>query len=148
MNMKAGLYDHCVQFVQERITHIKDEIRQVQSSANKETRSSAGDKYETGRAMAQLEIEMNARQLVEAEKLMASLAALPKESGNSIRPGSLVTTSKGTYYLAISVGQVQLNSETYFVVSPDSPIGRLLIGNRVGDQFEWGGEAHVIRSIG
>ncbi|HSY60679.1 MAG TPA: hypothetical protein VK796_02335, partial [Cytophaga sp.] len=68
-SQKNTLYAYCTDYVTERITRLKTEIKKTQSSANEETKSSAGDKYETGRAMAQLEIEKNTKQLAEAERL-------------------------------------------------------------------------------
>jgi hypothetical protein len=67
INIKESLYNHCMRYVQERIARIQNEIDLHQAAANEETKSSAGDKYETGRAMAQLDIERNSVQLREAE---------------------------------------------------------------------------------
>ena len=60
-------------YVHERIAATQEAIYTAQLSANEETKSSAGDKYETGRAMAQLEIEKNTAQLAEALKLKQML---------------------------------------------------------------------------
>jgi hypothetical protein len=54
--------------VHQRIASAEEAIRMAQESANQEGKSSAGDKYETGRAMAQLEIEKASGQLAEANK--------------------------------------------------------------------------------
>lgn len=149
MNPKESLYKHCLQYVQQRINRIKDEIHQAQASANEETKSTVGDKYETGRAMAQLEIEMNTRQLVEAEKLMASLRALSHHTiGNTVTSGSLVTTSNGLFYIAISIGATTLDQTTFYIVSPDSPAGKLLMGKKKGDTINWNGKSYLIQEIG
>ena len=66
--IKRKLYQHCINFVDKRIAAAKETIAMAQESANEDTKSSAGDKYETGRAMAQLEIEKTAGQLEEALK--------------------------------------------------------------------------------
>ena len=57
LKTKAKLYDSCLKLVDERVAHIEDAMRNAQASANEETKSSAGDKYETGRAMMHLEKE-------------------------------------------------------------------------------------------
>lgn len=148
INIKELLYNHCMQYVEERIARIQNEINLQQEAANEETKSSAGDKYETGRAMAQLEIERNLVQLKEAEKLQSFLQHMALEhTGEVIVPGSLVTTSKGVFYIAISLGAVTIEQQTYVIVSPDSPVGKLLLGKRAGQEMAWRNEGYAIVSV-
>jgi transcription elongation GreA/GreB family factor len=148
MTEKESLFQHCLGYVQERMGRIQAEIHQAQNSANEETKSTAGDKYETGRAMAQLEIERNLIQLKEAEKLNSILHALPYTiASEHVKAGSLVTTSKGIFFIAISLGQVAIQDKKYFVVSTDSPIGKLLLGRKKGDSFHWNGFEHTVQAI-
>ena len=49
--------------------------------------------------------------------------------------GSLVKTTKGNYFLAISVGQLIIENETYFVVSTNSPIGSQFLGKSVSESI-------------
>jgi hypothetical protein len=148
MSEKIELYDYCTNYVKQRIARIQAEIKSAQSSANEETKSSAGDKYETGRAMAQLEIERSQGQLKEAEKLEAVLNGIANSNlAERVLPGSLVITSKGIFYLAISLGLVKLHDTEYFLVSADSPIGKLLLNKKNGDHFNWNGSDYVIQAI-
>ena len=135
-------------YVLDRISRIKLEIKKAQSSANEETKSSAGDKYETGRAMAQLEIEKNTKQLAEAEKLLGMLNSMLAENTSSvIIPGSLILTDKGVFYIAISIGQVTIDQNSYFIIAPDSPIGKVFMGKKNGDIVEWNKVTYSIKSI-
>lgn len=148
IGLKNKLYTYCTDYVMERITRLRTEIKKTQSSANEETKSSAGDKYETGRAMAQLEIEKNTKQLSEAEKLLGMMQAIvPDRISESIIPGSLVTTSNGIFYISISIGSVTLEHEPYFIIAPDSPIGKLFMGRRAGDAVSWNNNVYTIQSI-
>ena len=145
---KSSLYDYCSAYVTERITRLKTEIKKTQSSANEETKSSAGDKYETGRAMAQLEIEKNTRQLAEAERLQGMLQAIHVDLvSHTIIPGSLITTSKGVFYISISIGLVEINKQQYFIIAPDSPIGKLFMGKKAGDIVSWNGNTYDIQKV-
>ena len=146
--LKETLYTYCTDYVLDRITRIKTEIKKAQSSANEETKSSAGDKYETGRAMAQLEIEKNTKQLSEAEKLQGVMNAIIVDRvSQTVIPGSLITTSKGIFYIAISIGLVTLEKSSYYIVAPDSPIGKLFMGKKVKDEIVWNGNKYVINEI-
>src|SRR5688572_14185324 len=79
--------------------------------------------------MAQLEIEKNSIQLTESLKLKQALDQIqPEHVTDTIRIGSLVLTNQGNFYIAISAGQLLINSEAYFIVSPASPIGQKLMG--------------------
>lgn len=106
----------------------------AQQSANQEEKSSAGDKYETGRAMAQNTRDQAARQLAEAQSLAAALARLPTpaEPQAEARLGTLVYTSAGVYLLGIGLGQVGAGPPGVFALSAAAPVARLLLGCRPG----------------
>ena len=55
--VKQELYQLLLSRLDQDITALEQDVRDLQLSANEETKSSAGDKYETGRAMIQIEIE-------------------------------------------------------------------------------------------
>jgi transcription elongation GreA/GreB family factor len=146
--LKKSLFDYCEAYVTSRIGRIKEEIKKAQASANEETKSSAGDKYETGRAMAQLEIEKNTKQLNEAEKLSAMLQNIVTDRiSDVIIPGSLVSTSKGLFYISISIGLVKISDADYFIIAPDSPIGKMFLGKKAGDVVSWNNNEYLIREI-
>lgn len=148
MSLKESLYQHCLQYVQQRMAHLHQEIERAQTSANEETKSSAGDKYEVGRAMAQLDIDMYNQQLREAGRLQAALQNIRTTIvSDHVIAGSLVITSKGVYYIAISIGTVTLEGSPYFIISPDSPIGKLMMGKRVGDSLTFNNQTHTIQAI-
>ena len=148
MFSKAHLHSHCLAVVHQRISNLEAEIRKVQASANSETKSSAGDKYETGRAMAQLEIERGQVQLTEAIRLRAILQQVEKiKISDGVAKGALVTTSQNNFYIAISLGTLELDGKKFFLISPESPIGKLLLGMRVGDSITWNSEVQVIVAI-
>lgn len=145
---KRYLYEHCVEFLNRRIETAREAIRIAQESANDETKSSAGDKYETGRAMMQLEIEKNATQLEEALKQKKILGSINIElQPLKIQNGSLVKTDQGNFFLAISVGLVVIEDRSFAVVSAQSPIGSRLIGLKPGDTFSFGNKTYKISQI-
>jgi len=126
--IKKKLYDHCVEYVSSRLNNIRSAIRSAQESANDDSKSSAGDKHETGRAMAQLEQEKLSFQLAETQKTQQQLNQInPSNSSGIIRAGSVVITNNGNYYISISAGKITVNDQLYFAVSPASPIGTALI---------------------
>ena len=147
-NLKRDLYALCVNYVKARIETAKQAIADAQQSADEETKSSAGDKYETGREMMQQETDRNQAQLNEANKLLIALNQINVDSSSlSAIPGSLVITDNGKFYLAISAGALNLNGEAYFAVSSASPIGGKLLGRKIGDEFSLNGKNYKVKEV-
>ncbi len=147
-SLKHQLHSHCLAYVHERITASQEAIHTAQQSANEETKSSAGDKYETGRAMAQLEIENNSAQLAESKKLKQMLKQIsPDQKSKSVKIGSLVITNQGNFYIAISAGQFVINDKTYFAISAASPIGQKLMGLSVETSFTFNKKEYLLTQI-
>ena len=147
-NLKKDLYALCVNYVKARIETAKQAIADAQQSADEETKSSAGDKYETGREMMQQETDRNQAQLNEANKLLIALNQINIDTTSlSAVPGSLVITDNGKFYLAISAGALNLDGVGYFAVSPASPIGGKLLGRKTGDEFNLNGKYYKIKEV-
>lgn len=148
MKLKQLLYDRCIVYVKQRVETAQQAIHIAQTSANEETKSSAGDKYETGRAMMQLEVERNTHQLTEALKLNQALEQINPELETSIiQPGSLVMTNHGNFYIAISIGQLTVEGTHYFVISPMSPLGTKLMNGTAGASFAFNGKNYTIKEV-
>jgi len=148
MSVKVKLYELCTAFVGQRIASSQKAIEHAQLAANEETKSSAGDKYETGRAMMQLEIEKQSVQLGEAMKLKQVLSLInPEKTSDTVQSGSLVVTDQGNFYISISAGKLDVEGITYFAVSPVSPIGALLMGKKSGEAIQLNGKSFTIRKI-
>ena len=148
MSIKTQLHTYCLSYVEQRIKTSLDAIAQAQASANEETRSSAGDKYETGRAMMQIEIEKNLTQLNEAQKLKRLLQQIdPKETHILIKPGSVVSTNLGKFYMAISAGSCTVDQNVYTTISPSSPLGAQMVKLSSGAQFGFMGKQYVVLEV-
>jgi transcription elongation GreA/GreB family factor len=145
---KSLIFQKCVDVLEERIKQIQGERAQVQASANDETKSSVGDKYETGRAMAQLEIERFTQQLIENEKLLNRLQELKEvQARDRIVPGSLVHTSQGYFYVSVSLGIIESDGYHFYCISPEAPLGSALLGKRVGDLVTINGRSFQIMTV-
>jgi len=145
---KQQLHALCLAYIEERIKSVNEAIQFAQTSANEETKSSAGDKYETGRAMAQLEIEKNTAQLAESQRLKQTLLQLdPNKITTTIQHGSLVITNHERFYISIPAGQFTIEGTNYFAISPSSPIAQKLLGLKADDGFTFNKKDFVIKRI-
>lgn len=148
MTFKAPLYHHCVNILTERIEQAATAMQEAQNSANSETKSSAGDKYETGRAMAHLDKERHTRRHAAALDALTRLQRLRPDGGmTEIELGALVQTNVGWYYLTVGIGEVEIEDAAVQVVSPESPIGSLLLELEVGDMDDFRGREIEVLSV-
>ena len=144
--LKKQLFDACTEYVQLRAKTVNDIIASNQKALSSETKSSAGDKHETGRAMLQLEMEKAGQQLASINQMKMVLAKINLEASDIAKLGSLIITDKANYFLAISAGEIRIENTTYYAISPSSPIGQLLLGRQLGDTINFAKEM-LIKAI-
>jgi transcription elongation GreA/GreB family factor len=148
MNFKNEVHSHCHQLVDERMALIRKLINEAQTAANDDTKSSMGDKYETGREMMALEMRKSGEQLQESSKLKQVLSELnPDVISKTIVVGSFVSTSIGDFYLSVSLGQVNVKGKQVFILSAVSPLGEQLLHKKQGDEFEFNSRTITIKNI-
>jgi len=147
-NLKAQIIDWLTIEMEKKIQLLNDAINAAKESRDNETKSSVGDKYETGRAMVQMELEKSQAQLVQTENLKASLSRIdPNKLFTTVEFGSLVKTNQGIYFFLIAFGKIVIENENVFCLSPVSPIGKVLAGKTVGDKVMFQGKDIEIQSI-
>lgn len=129
------LLKYCIEYYSERAKQAQDAINMAQESANDETKSSAGDKYETSRAMSHIARDMYAKNLDIAIKTIQFLKSIQLKITSKIELGSVVKTTNGVFFIASSIGIVQLEGLKYTIISLASPIGKILENKKVGDIF-------------
>ena len=146
--IKEELYKECLNYVQDCIDTAQQAIDAAIESSNDDTKSSAGDKYETGREMMQQEIDRNRKQFEEAKRQKLSLEQIEHQKHYDIvQTGSLVITNFGKFYIAISRGQMSVEGVNYFAISAASPIGTKLMRQKIGYEFDFNGKTFKIEDI-
>jgi len=148
--LKEFLLQFCENYVHDRISRINAQVSELSSSLASETKSSAGDKHETGRAMLQLEREKLGQQLLQAERMQPILTkirnGIESKSDRGVL-GSFIRTSKGNYFIAISAGEYKDGKDSIYCISTAAPIGQLLLGKMVGKTAIFNGEEIKILEI-
>lgn len=146
--LKKELYRLCELYVADSIKAIKQKIADAQESANDDTKSSAGDKYETGREMMQQEIDLNKTRLSEVQKQQEQLIRIdPSLIVQKVQSGALVYTTGSNYYISIPAGKLILNEVIYMAVSPVAPVAQMLAGKTAGNTFTINGVVNTIEKV-
>lgn len=148
MIIKKELHKACFAFIENRLLTVKNTLSQIQESLLSETKSSAGDKHETGRAMLQLEREKAGNQLAEIQKVKENLSKVDVSStSQTVHLGSVVYTSQSNFYIAISAGVIKIDKVSFYAISPSTPIGQLLLSKTVGDTVKFRDQEFVIEKV-
>ncbi|WP_131538049.1 3-oxoacyl-ACP synthase [Pedobacter nototheniae] len=146
--IKTQLYQLCLIFIEKRIENIEYSLQQARQASNDDTKSSAGDKYETTREMMQQEMDRNSKLLYEAGQQKIALQQIENvDAAKEVKNGSLVFTSEGNFYISISAGELKTDEQTFYAVSQAAPIGKLLIGKKVGEGFKFNSKTYQINQI-
>jgi len=134
--LKKVLLVRCSLEVENRFQKIKKVLDDIKVSLLEESKSSAGDKHETGRAMLQIERENAGHQLREIENLQLLIRKIDILTvSDYARLGSLIYTNQGIYFISISIGEIKVEDENYYCIALHSPIGNFLAGKKKADTF-------------
>lgn len=146
-NKKDNWLEAARQVLSDRIEVAEKAMKQAQEAAKGEEKSSAGDKYETSRAMSQLERDMNARQLDQALQERDVLKHLDIGQKSVVAKGAGIRTTDVYYFIALGLGKLEFEGEACIFLSPSSPLGMELMGKKAGEQISWNGQTIDILEV-
>ena len=147
-SIKERLYKACEAYVEERIKRIEAAMAGLESDLENETKSSAGDKYETGREMINLEINKLAEQLQQFKNLRNTLNIAKSRTNNgSAQLGTAVKTNMANYFIAIPADRIIVDGDEYFAIGANSPIALLLLHRKVGEEITFNGKSAEILEV-
>jgi hypothetical protein len=127
----------------------RKEMALAQESANSEEKSSAGDKYETGRAMGQQQRDFYAKRLEEAALQIALFDVFTNLAPSGrVQAGCLIEAGDHLFFLGSGLGLVNLpTGRKVICTTVDSPLGKSLAGKKAGDEFLFAGSIIRIESL-
>jgi hypothetical protein len=135
---KNRLKQFCADAIAERIAAAETAIKAAQEAANNEEKSSAGDKYETGRAMGHLQKDMHTRQLAACLKEKAAVQTV--NTGficNAATAGAFVETAAQCFFIAAGLGRQVFDAKEIIFISPLAPLAGLLQHKKAGEWFRF-----------
>ncbi len=148
MTLKQKIHSHYLQVINEKMLLLQQVLADLKESGTNETKSTAGDKHETALAMLQTEQANIRSQLKDALEQKAILEKInPALIPVHIVLGSLVKTSKGFLFVSIGLGKAVVDGITVTAISPQSPLGRQLMGLKQGGTAVINSNAYVVENI-
>ncbi|TDE54390.1 hypothetical protein [Flavobacterium sp. GT3P67] len=148
MTFKQKIHTHYLQLVQDRIDVFKDMIAALTEDSKNDAKGSAGDKHETALSMMHLEQEKLNRKLREVMDQKIVLDKIDAATiAETIIVGSLVEANGIYLYLSVALPKITIEGVNIIALSPQSPLGNKLMGNKVGFTFEINTTKYTIEDI-
>lgn len=148
LSIKKQIFDYLKLQLELNLEISKETLHQIKESQATDTKSSVGDKFETGREMMQIELDKAESQ---KQKFLTLISVLEKldlnKTFNQVEFGSLVQTNFGIYFISIGIGTLKIEGNDYFCISLASPIGKVLVNKSVGDRIKFQSRELKILSI-
>jgi transcription elongation GreA/GreB family factor len=122
----------------ERLSEYKNNVEMLLESRDADTKSSAGDKYETSREMTQIEINKLSEMLNLNSIILKDLLKIDANlTQHTVELGSIVTTITGKYFISVAFGKIKVDNEEYYAISKTSPFASTIQGKKVGDKISF-----------
>ena len=145
---KKRLLQQCIFIIDQRIAAAATAIAAAQDAANAEEKSSAGDKYETSRAMSHLQKDMYARQLQANRKELSVLGGIDCTSlYTTIAAGSYVQCRECSFFIAAGLGKLDFEGRILYLLSPDAPLAKIIFGKSAGQTIFFTQKEMVIETV-
>ena len=146
---KEKLYLLVKEKLKENRNSLSIQISGLIQSRDNETKSSAGDKYETGRAMTQIELDKLKKRLFNIDQMSYFLKKInPKNKEDKARLGALIETNHGCFFISIALGKIETkNNKIIYLISPSSPLSKSMVNLKKGDSFSFQKRNYFINEI-
>lgn len=145
---KQQVHAALLEALKEKHKELQAALAETDDSLSADSKSTAGDKHETGRAMAQLEREKLGGFIHQHEQLMENALRLDSSiKTTTIRLGSLINTTNGWFYISVAAGRITIEGTAVFCLSSAAPLVNVLLGKKAGEQAVWQGNPIVIKSV-
>ena len=121
-----------------KLSYLTTNLEQAIVSRNSDTKSSAGDKFETSREIAQIEIHKIENEILKTQQFISDLAS---------KAPQLIITDKGAFLISIPFGKLMISGTEVFCISNSAPITKQLVNTEISANFEYRGVTYNILDI-
>ena len=138
--LKAKLLEACIKVQTEHLRVLKEEIVEAEKIAN-DNDSGAEENMNSFREEMQNKREVFTRQFLIANNDLQLLHRMDnKIHDGGVQLGSVVYTETQKLYISVSLGKVEVDGVTYFSISTQTPLYKVLMGKNKGDSASLNGK--------
>lgn len=147
-DLKSTLLNSLIEQLDEKLSYLNSHSKDLNDALTSETKSTAGDKHDTSRAMIHLEQEKIQHQFSKIQQQRYQLLSFKEiTSTERIGLGNIILTPQNTFLLGVGLGKQVLNGKVIFCIGAETPLAAQLLGKKVKDEFYFNGKTEVIESI-
>ena len=121
-----------------KLAYQKDTLRVAIISRNLDTKSSAGDKFETSREMAQIEITKIEAEILKTQQFIADLIS---------KASQFIITDKGAFLISIPFSKLTVKNTEIFCISNTAPITKHLANTKASVNFNYRGVEYNVSGV-
>ena len=137
MFQKSDVISKLLCQLNKKLKFLNQNLESAIISRNSETKSSAGDKFETSREMAQIEIRKLETEILKVQQFIQDL----KEN-----KADLIVTETEIFLISIPFGKIAINSQTVYCISNSAPITKPLLNTDISAMFNYRGVDYKVVS--
>lgn len=143
---KAAIVRACIQKQEALIKDFEKEIASIKSEIHdNDTSQSQGDNSKAERTDV---LNTYEKELVFLKNEMTYLENLDWKGNNEVaEPGAVVVTDKITFFICVSIEDVEVDGQTVYGISAKAPLFGQMRGLKVGDSFEYNKAKYQIKSV-
>ncbi len=146
--MKKRVVDFITLLIKDKTKLLKFELDSINKEKNNLKKSSAGDKFETSRALMQTEYDKIDNQLLILKNQLRAIKSISlSDNKKKVGVGSFIKTNKSFYFISIGLGKQIIDNNDIYVISLSSPIGKLLNNKKKGDKIVFNNKEELIENI-
>ncbi len=149
MELKTKIVARYHELVQDRIDAFRDMIAALTEDASNDAKGSAGDKHETALSMMHIEQEKlthKLREFLDQKTVLDKIDANAAVSG-VISLGSVVIANGMHLFVSAALPKITIDGITVIALSPQSPLGKELVGQTKGHRFSVGSTSYLVENV-
>jgi len=147
-SLKHKILTYYKQQTADKLDAFRDMVAQLTDGAANDAKGSAGDKHETALSMMHLEQEKLNHKIAEFLEQKSLLDKInPDVSNDRVVVGSLVRANGFHLFVSTALPKITVDGVSIIALSPQSPLGGMMLGKVVGDTFEVNGTKYLISEL-
>ena len=148
LQFKSKCKKKLLDMIQSNINELESIQRRLYNDKSDETKSVVGDKYETSRAMVQMEEDQIKHKIGLFHQKYSKVKMLDtSQKLEVIGPGAIVKMEIGSFYISVAEKSLIIENNKVYFISPESPLAVSLRGKVKDTAFEFNGRKLKVLDI-
>ncbi len=144
--LKKRVYDRCLEMLEESAETTRRQIDELQKDANEAEQEH--DVFDGTRSKLLSQRDIYAEQLQNIMDEIHILKQVPfDEAVDKVEFGAMVETNKQKMFIVVGIGKVQVDGQTFYVISKNVPIYNAMEGLKKGDTFQFNNIKFEIKDV-